>query len=317
MADRTTLKSYFETGDSPSQAEFESFIDSSVVNGATEKTTPVDADMVGLVDSADSSALKKLTWANIKATLATVFQAILVSGTNIKTINSTSLLGSGDIPIVSDIASSINSATAKTTPVDADLVGIVDSADSNLLKKLTWANIKATLKTYFDTLYSRLLTTSNSMTDVIDVLGLTIGEGNFQAVIFDGGGNGVGYEVYTYSQDLVKNVPACGYYEYVAKISQTGTSNPTLTVIKNTLGTFTITRGGIGTYTLTATSLLTIGKTFVNMSYSSFFAEDPYRLDVTTQLVDDDSVSILTFIDEVIADSSFAPDSTISIRVYL
>jgi hypothetical protein len=43
-------------------------------------------------------------------------------------------------------------ASDKATPVDADLVPLVDSAASNVLKKLTWANIKATLKTYFDDL---------------------------------------------------------------------------------------------------------------------------------------------------------------------
>lgn len=47
----------------------------------------------------------------------------------------------------------INSATAKSTPVDADMFGLMDSAASNILKKLSWLNIKATLKTYFDTLY--------------------------------------------------------------------------------------------------------------------------------------------------------------------
>lgn len=47
----------------------------------------------------------------------------------------------------------INAATSKTTPVDADELALVDSADSYSLKKLTWANLKATLKTYFDTLY--------------------------------------------------------------------------------------------------------------------------------------------------------------------
>lgn len=46
--------------------------------------------------------------------------------------------------------------TAKATPVDADLIGLNDSAASNALKKLTWANIKATLKTYFDSLYAGL-----------------------------------------------------------------------------------------------------------------------------------------------------------------
>lgn len=57
---------------------------------------------------------------------------------------------------VGDIAATIHAASEKTTPVDADELGIVDSAASNVLKKLTWANLKATLKTYFDTLYASL-----------------------------------------------------------------------------------------------------------------------------------------------------------------
>lgn len=48
----------------------------------------------------------------------------------------------------------IHAATGKTTPADADELGIVDSAASNVLKKVTWANVKATLKAYFDTLYA-------------------------------------------------------------------------------------------------------------------------------------------------------------------
>jgi hypothetical protein len=48
---------------------------------------------------------------------------------------------------------SIDAASAKTTPVDADTMGLIDSAASNVLKKVTWANIKAALKAYFDTLY--------------------------------------------------------------------------------------------------------------------------------------------------------------------
>jgi len=47
-----------------------------------------------------------------------------------------------------------NGLTAKTTPLDADLINIVDTADSNKQKKVTFTNVKAFLKTYFDTLYA-------------------------------------------------------------------------------------------------------------------------------------------------------------------
>lgn len=42
-----------------------------------------------------------------------------------------------------DVAALIHTATGKTTPVDADELGLVDSAASWGLKKLTWANLKA------------------------------------------------------------------------------------------------------------------------------------------------------------------------------
>lgn len=67
-------------------------------------------------------------------------------------VNNTSGTNSGN-ETTTTIGALINGATAKTTPVDADMVGLMDSAASNILKKLSWANIKATLKTYFDTLY--------------------------------------------------------------------------------------------------------------------------------------------------------------------
>jgi len=60
-------------------------------------------------------------------------------------------------------------ATGKTTPVDADQLPLVDSAASNVLKKLTWANAKATLKAYFDTLYT------NNTGTVTNVSALTLG----------------------------------------------------------------------------------------------------------------------------------------------
>jgi hypothetical protein len=54
----------------------------------------------------------------------------------------------------SGTGSQINEADADT-PTDGDLFGFWDVMDL-ALKNITWANIKATLKTYFDTLYSAL-----------------------------------------------------------------------------------------------------------------------------------------------------------------
>ena len=47
----------------------------------------------------------------------------------------------------------IHSLTSKTTPVDNDETIIIDSAASNDNKKITWANIKAAIKTYLDVFY--------------------------------------------------------------------------------------------------------------------------------------------------------------------
>ena len=43
-------------------------------------------------------------------------------------------------------------ATTKATPVDADVIGLSDSAASNVLKKLSWANLKTALQSVFATL---------------------------------------------------------------------------------------------------------------------------------------------------------------------
>jgi len=57
---------------------------------------------------------------------------------------------------VGNLEVSLPAAAAKTTPADGDLFALLDSAAAYILKKVTWANIKATLKTYFDTLYVAL-----------------------------------------------------------------------------------------------------------------------------------------------------------------
>lgn len=58
--------------------------------------------------------------------------------------------------VLTDMTAQIHASSSKTTPVDADEIGLIDSASTFTLKKLTWANLKATLKTYFDTSYVAL-----------------------------------------------------------------------------------------------------------------------------------------------------------------
>jgi len=192
------------------------------VDSLTALVTPADADKMIIVDNSTSLA-KKITWANIKATLSTYFDGLytaknttITGATKTKiTYDSKGLVTSGADATTADIASStdknyvtdaqavvigntsgtnsgnettttigtlINGATSKTTPVDADQVGLMDSAASNILKKLSWANIKSTLKTYFDTLYiptsSNLYITtgdqSTSGTTNVGITGLSI-----------------------------------------------------------------------------------------------------------------------------------------------
>lgn len=94
--------------------------------GRTAKTTLVDADTLGMTDSAASNAWKKITWANFKAQIWAALGPLIVGG------------------------------TAKATPVDADSLGYADSAASSATKKMTFANLKAFLKTYNDTLYAAI-----------------------------------------------------------------------------------------------------------------------------------------------------------------
>lgn len=63
---------------------------------------------------------------------------------------------SADVTDAVNIAAAIAGATSKSTPVDADGIGIIDSADSSSLKIVTIAELKAVLKTYFDTLYAAI-----------------------------------------------------------------------------------------------------------------------------------------------------------------
>jgi hypothetical protein len=83
------------------------------------------------------------------------------AGTETISVNNGSALV--DVTLSNVVAQVAKNATNKATPVDADKIGYWDSV-SGALRHMTWANVKATLKTYFDTLYSSITTTRQQLT---------------------------------------------------------------------------------------------------------------------------------------------------------
>lgn len=110
---------------------------------SASKTTPVDADNAVLLDSAAAGIAKKLSWANIKATLKTYFdtlyQAVLVSGNNIKTINGSSVLGSGNLTVSGGGGSwgSITGTLSAQTDLQAALDAKVNDTGDTMTGPLT------------------------------------------------------------------------------------------------------------------------------------------------------------------------------------
>ena len=80
-------------------------------------------------------------------------------GVAYKDLNIGSVYDTDKTPLImkADGSTIINTPSTKTTPIDADNLYVSDSADSSKLKKTTLANFKATLKSYFDTLYTAFI----------------------------------------------------------------------------------------------------------------------------------------------------------------
>lgn len=121
----------------------------------------IDATMTGsaIVDAINLALSSTIDAERVAGSHTHINKTVLDNTTaSFLTAEKTKLSGietSADVTDALNVGTSIHGTTAKSTPVDADTVAIIDSANSNVLSKVTWANIKSTLKTYTDTLYNK------------------------------------------------------------------------------------------------------------------------------------------------------------------
>jgi hypothetical protein len=169
---KSVLKTYFDTVYQP--------VATVLTNTTASFTTTLESKLGGIEDSADVTDAANVTSAGALmdsecTSLADVkaLNQSVVSGASptFGTANMTDATNKrfmtdaqeskldgvealADVTDAGNVGSTIHGSTGKTTPADADTTALIDSEETNVLKKVTWANIKATLKTYFDTLYT-------------------------------------------------------------------------------------------------------------------------------------------------------------------
>jgi hypothetical protein len=141
----------------PSQKAIKTYSDTKVPNTRTINSKTLSSDII--LDTSDISGTTDRRY---------------VTDANLVVLGNTSGTNSGN-ETVNTIGTLINSASGKTTPADADMVGLMNSASSNVLNKLSWLNIKSTLKTYFDSLYIILTTKGDLYTYSTSAIKLSVG----------------------------------------------------------------------------------------------------------------------------------------------
>jgi hypothetical protein len=100
------------------------------------KNPPIDADLAIYRNSAASNVLVTSTWTQVKAFLKTYFDTLYGTTGSSHTQGTDTALGT---------------LGTKNPPIDADKLPYRDSTASDALVTSTWTQIKAFLKTYFDT----------------------------------------------------------------------------------------------------------------------------------------------------------------------
>lgn len=109
--------------------------------------------LLGNLNTWSTEANTSASWINIDATTSTTQAGIATTQAGIATTkagdaNASAIAAAASAASIANIATTTHAATSKTPVVDADEFPMADSAASWALKKLTWANLKATLATW-------------------------------------------------------------------------------------------------------------------------------------------------------------------------
>lgn len=109
-----------------------------------------------LITSAESTLLGNTSGTNTgdetDTTIKTKLGITTLSGSN---TGDQDLSGYQSTLTATNLKTLVDTFTTTTTPIDADVVPITDSA-GNTTKKLSWSNFKTTLLAYFDTIFPRI-----------------------------------------------------------------------------------------------------------------------------------------------------------------
>lgn len=118
-----------------------------IINGLTAKTTPADADMTVLMDSAASNASKKLSWANLKVAIASYMASVTQTMTNkridprVQSVTSSTTVtpnaDSDDAVVITAQAAGLTLANPSGTPVQAQPM-IIRIKDNGTARSITW-----------------------------------------------------------------------------------------------------------------------------------------------------------------------------------